>query len=57
MSYPMYLVNRFEYIFHHCNQQNMSKPKKQTQHRKKKKVRFNLQKEYIFYTEPPENID
>ena len=28
-----------------------SKPKKQSYHRKKKKVRFNLQPEYIFYTE------
>ena len=53
----MYLVHRFEHIFHHCNQQNMSKPKKQTLYKKIKKVRFILQPEYIFYSEIQDNID
>ena len=48
----MHLVHRFEHIFHSYIQQNTSKPKKQTNHGKKKKVRFNLQPEYIFYNEP-----
>jgi len=55
MSYPTHLFNRFEHIFR-IDQKNTSKLQKYPPYKKKKKVRFCLQPEYIFYTEI-QNLD